>query len=345
MRAARLEGRAVRRMRQLRRHDKVAAAVVTQILLLAGASLTLGASAVPSPVFGQSVDVAPLKGKVTVKLPGQPSKVLSLARLVPVGTTVDASSGSAGVTASDGKGSVYSGRFSDGSFQVLQTALGGGATVIKLVGACVKSSMATDRAAANTARRRPHHRAPVYRQLQVVASSQFEVIGNDASAVASGQAQYLLTDKCDGTHVVAQTGQITATSRSTGTYRLKPHQSLIDDCRPPGPEAKICTLLVARPGSSAFSFGLLLVGSAATTLRVCYVTPKGRRLCYKAPLSQPDAAGAQAGGLACTINDGRGVYAVRWFVGGRQVGVLHRFTSTQPPDVSLGSDTCYPLSL
>jgi hypothetical protein len=292
-------------------------------------------------VFAQSVDVAPVKGKVVLTLPGQSPAPLAGPRRMPVGSTVAAPSATVRVTAADGKGGTYSGRFSDGSFQVVQSTTGGGATEIKLVGRCVQSTAVSDTPTATTAR--PRHKAPVIRQLQVVANGEFEVVGNDASAhsVPGGTAQYSMTNACDGTQITAQTGRVQAQSQSTGAYTLKPNQSLTDDCEPKGPAAQRCLLLLARPQSQAFSFGLLLVRGAATSFQVCYVTPQHHRLCFTGPIGPPDAtAGAEAGGLTCRVNDGRGQYAVRWLVNGHQVGVTHHFMGTQPHDPVLGNDKC-----
>ncbi len=308
-------------------------------------SLAPPASAAPAsaaPVFAKSVDIAPVKGKATVSLPGHRSVDLNAPRQVPVGTTVNAASATVRVTASDGKGGTYSGRFGDGGFVVKQSASGGGATEIKVVGECVKDA-ASDVWGATEARR-PRHKPPLFRQLEVQASGRFEVVGSNASAVASGQAAYSLTDQCDGTHIMAQAGHVNATGTIQGTIPLHAHESVVDDCQPSAAAPAQCILLVGRPQSSSFAFGLLLANASASSFQVCYTTPGGRRICHVGPLGPPNSS-PEGGSLACTVNDGRGDYAARWLVNGRQVGVTHHFKVTQPRDFVLGNDSCYGSSL
>ena len=312
--------------------------------VLAAASLALGATSAPAPVFASSVDVARVSGRVQVTVPGGAATTLTASVQIPVGSTVNADAGAVRVTAADGSGGTYSGQFKQGSFQVLQSATGGGATEIRLVGKCVNASSATAAAAdgpsAGTAR--PRHKPTVYRELVISANGEFDVVGADVSAVASGQAQYSLVDQCNGTHVIAQNGQVTAQSRNTGSYTLKPHQSLIQHCQPSGPIAQHCTLLLSSPKSSVFSFGLYLKQGTASSFKVCYRTPKGATLCHTAPLAPLGAAPtvSEGGGLTCIVNDGPGLYPVRWLVAGHQIGTTLQFKATQPIDVFLGRDSC-----
>jgi len=324
---------------------KTVAVATALAVALPAASLALGASAAPAPVFASSVDVARTSGTVSVTTPGGTPSTLTTPRQIPVGSTVNANSGAVQVTAADGTGSTYSGQFKQGSFQVLQSATGGGSTEILLVGKCVDASAtmaATSDDPAAGAARRPRHKPTVYRELVISANGQFEVVGSDATAVASGQAQYSLVDQCNGTHIIAQTGQVTAQSRNTGSYTLKPHQSLIQHCQPSGPTAQHCTLLLSSPKSSVFSFGLYLKQGTASAFKVCYRTPKGATLCHTAPLAPLGAgpAAPEGGGLTCVVNDGPGVYPVRWLVAGHQVGTTLQFKATKPVDVFLGRDSC-----
>lgn len=318
--------------------------VVPGMLVLAAAGalapVTLGAPAVVSPVFAQSVQVSPVKGRVTISLPREDPVALTAPRQVPVGTTVNASATSAAVrvTASDGMGGTYTGRFGDGAFVVLQSASGGGATEIKVVGKCVKN-MGTDAPQATEARG-PRHKVPLFRQLQVQANGRFDVVGSNASAVASGQAVYTLTDQCDGTHIMAQSGHVNAEGTIQGTIALHAHQSVVDDCQPSTATPAQCIIVIGRPQSESFAFGLLLVNGTASNFQLCYTTPRGHRICHTGPLGPPNSS-AEGGSLACTVNDGPGEYAVRWLVNGRQVGVTHHFKGTQPRDFALGNDTCF----
>ncbi len=305
--------------------------------LLVGAGWLIGASALAGakPVFTASVDARPVNGTVTVTLPGGTRARVRASRQVPVGSTFDVRKGTVEVTAADGKGATYSGQFGQGQFQVLQSTAQGGATEIKLVGTTCKKA-AADMPQASVAR--PRHHAPAHRQLQVMAGGNFIVVGSAGSAIASGEARYSLVDACDGTHIVDQSGKVVAQRKHAPTRTLNPGETQIVSCQPGTANPTYCLLLLSSPRQSVFSFGVTLTQPRATAFRVCYVTPGRARKCFSGSLSQQTI---QFGDLACFVNDGRGVYPVRFFVAGHQVGILLHFRATRPQQVFIGSDACH----
>ncbi|MGH2884001.1 MAG: hypothetical protein ACRDPA_15115, partial [Solirubrobacteraceae bacterium] len=86
------------------------------------------APAPPSPTFAKTVVVQPVSGKVLIRTPGAPySTQLTGARTVPLGTVVDTTAGRVRLTSANPQpGSVQSGQFFEGSFQVKQNRAGGG---------------------------------------------------------------------------------------------------------------------------------------------------------------------------------------------------------------------------
>ena len=303
------------------------------------------ASDPPPPVFAQSVDAAPVTGKVFVTTPGGARTSLTTQRQVPVGTSVDVRRGTVRITAADGRGGTYTGTFGKGRFRVLQSDSGGGAAEIKLIGKpCAKAGAAQSTAASGripaSADRRPRHRARVFRQLHVNAGGNFVVVGVSASAVASGRATYSLTDACDGTQIIDKSGRVVAQHKQAAAKKLKPGQSDIDYCHPAS-SPTFCQFMIQSPRSSVFSFGLSLTRPRATSFSVCYRTPAGKRKCFTARLSQ---GSLQGGGLSCIVNDGPGTYPVRYFVAGRQIGIRLHFRATRPRQVFLGRDTCRSFS-
>jgi hypothetical protein len=144
-------------------------------------------------------------------------------------------------------------------------------------------------------------------------------------------------DACDGTRIVDKSGRVVAQHKQAPAKKLHPGQIDTDYCHPAGSSPTYCQFLIQSPRTSVFSFGLGLTQPRATSFRLCYRTPAGRKKCFSGPLSQ---ASTQGGDLACIVNDGPGTYPVRWFVAGQQIGITLRFKATQPRQPFLGSDTC-----
>ena len=150
------------------------------------------------------------------------------------------------------------------------------------------------------------HHPVTYRQLQVNAGGNFLVVGADASAVASGQATYSLVDACDGTRIIDKSGRVVAQHKQAPAKKLKPGQSDTDYCHPSS-SPTYCQIMIQSPRNSVFSFGLSLTQPRATSFRVCYRTPAGKKKCFTGRLSQ---GSIQGGGLTCIVNDGPGTFPV-----------------------------------
>jgi hypothetical protein len=324
-----------------------AAASLAGVLSVAEVAAATHGSNSPPPVFASSVDAARVTGTVFFMTPGGSKTALTSERRVPVGTAFDVLHGTVRITAADGKGGTYSGTFGKGKFEILQSESGGGAAEIKLLGkACARpaSAQASSAAAAGRIRawaaRSSRHRPGIYRQLQVTAGGSFLVVGVDASAVASGEATYSLVNACDGTRIIDQRGHVVAQHKQAPAKKLKPGQSDTDYCHPAsGPT--YCQFMIQSPRNSVFSFGLSLTQPRATSFRVCYRTPAGKHKCFTGGLSQ---GSIQGGALTCIVNDGPGMYPVRYYVAGAQIGITLHFKATQPRQVFLGRDACRSVS-
>jgi hypothetical protein len=287
------------------------------------------------PRLGVSVVVAPLAGVVRVKPRGQGSYARLLrARLIPVGSTVDAERGRVFlVTASDAGDSTQSGAFDRGAFLVTQESAPPGLTDLSLVGGrtnpCAQGASSPLRAGP-----RRNLTSRVIRRVRGYARGRFRTRGSYSAATVRGTV-WVTEDTCDGTNTTAFNGTVdTATGAGPG-FTLNPGQSAIYYCFPPGSAFRgpdYCIAILSQPADGLFAFGLGTRG-AAQRYTVCVRTPSGAEPCGEFPLAEPDANGARISGVVCTQFEGPGTYIVRWFIAGQQVGVPLPFVATIPrPD-------------
>ena len=159
----------------------------------------------PAPVLGKSVNVAPASGTVLVSVPsrsafasvsvpgikGRRFVPLTGARQLPVGSILDTRKGSLSLTAASSKaGEVFSGKFSAGVFQALQSR--SGLTSLPLKGSSFRSCRArAGRASAALSRR-------VIRRLRGNASGRYRTSGRYSAATVRGTIWQTI-DRCDGT--------------------------------------------------------------------------------------------------------------------------------------------------
>lgn len=101
---------------------------------LASAAAGAGGSPPAAPVFGTSVEVIPVSGQVSYTAPGQSPAPLLAAQTLPVGSTVDATSGKVRLIAVDAHGAAHSGELSRGAFTIRQPRSEGGVLELPLVG-------------------------------------------------------------------------------------------------------------------------------------------------------------------------------------------------------------------
>jgi hypothetical protein len=166
-------------------------------------------AAPPQPKAGKSGNLQPISGFVCVAIPLK-SGCLSLNGLesIPVGSVVDTTHGTAGLTVSAGHGRTYAGTFSGGKFRFAQVyepdPRGHGllrlVTRLTLVGGNFSPCPGGGQFAA-AARRR------VARYLEAKAAGAFRVVGASSSAVERG-TQWKTEDTCDGTLTQVREGSV-----------------------------------------------------------------------------------------------------------------------------------------
>ena len=175
-------------------------------LSLAGSGAGAGAASCPPPVLASSVNVKPAGGKVFVSVPassafaslavpgikGRRFVPLTAARQVPVGSILDTRKGSVSLaSASSQPGQLFSGTFSAGVFQALQSR--NGLTTLPLKGSSFRAcaSAAGSKASAALSRR-------VIRRMRGNASGRYRTSGRYSAATVRGTIWETI-DRCDGT--------------------------------------------------------------------------------------------------------------------------------------------------
>ena len=175
---------------------------------------------IPAPVLGQTVVVAPGRGKVLVRRPGSRRfRKLAGAKLLPSGTVVDARRGSIRLTtALDGRGEFQTGRFGGTRFQIRQGRKAGGMTSLTLrggdFGRCPARSSALAHASMVPRENSTTHRV-VRRLWARDRGGRFRTYGNNSVATARG-TRWTTEDRCDGTIVRVREGAVAVKNRRTG---------------------------------------------------------------------------------------------------------------------------------
>ena len=175
----------------------------------------------PPPVLGESVSVLPVEGEVLVSVPasarasanvpglkGRSFVPLSRVRTIPVGSFFDTRKGKVSIkTAKDKVGTLQSGNFADGVFQVLQKR--SGLTTLKLKGAsfagCRSATRGKASIVARAARRKLSKRA--IRRLRGSAKGRYRTRGRHSSATVRGTV-WVTSDRCDGTLTKVKRGKV-----------------------------------------------------------------------------------------------------------------------------------------
>ena len=190
----------------------------------------------PDPTPAQNVNVAPVQGTITVRLPGTNQFVpLSAASQLPVGTQVDATQGTVELTAARSGGVTDTSRFYEGVFTIAQQAANA-ITELQLAsgdfGVCSLPSFA-----ASEKNRRP------VRRLWGSGKGKFRTRGRYSSATVRGTI-WFTEDRCDGTLTRVTEGSVTV--RDIGRKKdvvVSAGQSYLAEALPRGVSSAGCTII------------------------------------------------------------------------------------------------------
>ena len=171
---------------------------------------------VPPPVLARTGNVAPISGKVLVRVPGSSKFVpLSSLRQIPFGTVIEATHGHVSVTTAQPNGTMQTGEFFEGEFILEQGR--NGLVIAELTGGnfsvCPTARERAHRAsvlAAHAATSGKH----VVRKLWANAHGSFETQGNYAAGAVQG-TEWLTEDLCEGTLIRVTRDKVRVTNLVT----------------------------------------------------------------------------------------------------------------------------------
>lgn len=319
-------------------------AAVIPILCLSLAVPAAASAAKPKPRTGKSVLVKRTKGTVFVTKRGSSkrSRLAGRARLIPTGSTIDASKGTVRLTSTKNRrGSrLQTASFYDGAFRVTQNRAARPLTDLRLVGgdfsscngAAAKPGVFGVRAARRARRR-----------LWGRGKGRFRTRGRRASATVRGTT-WRTEDSCAGTETFNREGKVETKAADVELEKvLDPGQSIIYHCNVNGPPVAplYCVLVLSQPAGTEdnpdfdlVGFGLATAQSPHSTYRLCVRAAGLGDDCGDFPMSGPDEDGIRAGGVGCVIGQPNSYTAV-WSIAGTELPVPLPFTTRTPYEQSV----------
>jgi hypothetical protein len=178
---------------------------------------------VPPPVTGKAVNVQPVRGKVTIKVPGGRTVPLVDAEQIPTGSVIDTRKGTVRLISTAAKGKVQNALFFQGLFKVTQTRGSRPMTVLRLTEKLARCKAGKGKGKAKTSAKRRK------RRLWGNGSGSFRTSGRRSAATVSG-TKWLVEDSCAGTLTRVARGKVkvrdykkrkTVTVRAGHSYRAR----------------------------------------------------------------------------------------------------------------------------
>lgn len=163
-------------------------------------------------VLAKTGEAAPVSGTVLVEVPGQQAfEPLTSSTSIPMGSTIDVTNGTVGITTAEPGGKTQTGDFYDGEFTLTQAKsgltmeklAGGSFSACSGAGATGQTSVTTNAVAASTGTK-----SKVVRSLWGSAHGKYTTSGRAGAATVLGTV-WLTEDLCDGTLFKAVKDSIT----------------------------------------------------------------------------------------------------------------------------------------
>jgi hypothetical protein len=304
-----------------------------------------------APQLGRTIEIVPVSGRVRFAAPNTRAARLRSARLVPLRTTIDTRRGIVRVVSATGAHATETAEFSSGQFQATQSAGTGGALGVQLVGGSFAACHSAGAAIA---------RPGMIRHLDTIGGydSRVRTYGRygggstrgrrSRRALAAGAAvvRWDTIDRCDGTAIVDQLGEVqTAGRESTGRtvpvrVTLAPDDTVAYRCGVlPGVSRGFCAVVhgsltqgatASSPPTAAETLSLV-TDSAATSYALNIQAPDSFSSAASYPLSARSSVGFRSSIVYCAPNEGRGTYQITWRING---SILATIDYTAPADAA-----------
>jgi hypothetical protein len=290
----------------------------------------------PRPRLGHTVVVMATDGHPTVTPPHKKRMKLTKGKAiaVPVGSTVDTTSGHVKLTSAKRYGGTQNGTFSQGAFVVTQDK--SDLTDLKLAGGNFGVCNAAARArkpvvgAANRRRRLFGH-----------AHGHFRTRGRNSSATVRG-TEWLTEDRCTGTVVTNKSPKKTSkveTSTNQIQFDLDPGQTATGYCNKFTVEPDTyCIMLIAQPADGLIGAGIITQVDQAN-YALCVNGADGTNGCYEFPFYDRDPEGWRLGVVVCPVG-AAGDYNVGWSLDYTKDGGVNSFL--YPAPLTLHEDVAGP---
>ena len=323
-------------------------AMASLVGVLAAALGALGvgsasASTVTGPSLGRTVELAPVSGRVFVRVPGASHSVALVRQMVvPVGSRIDTTHGTVDLTSEGPAGAgLQTGVFDGGAFIVQQPR--SGQTNLILTGGTRPAVCGSGRGS----RARAANLSPrVLRLLHASAHGRFTTRGRYAAATVRGTI-WTTADTCAGTTISAQKDTVDTTANTfpeSVQVPLMAGESVTYRCatRAAGPVSRAyCVVLLTSnapaPNQPAFST-FLATTNRAQSAQLCVQSPGAATAgCTTYPLSDPTDLGLRDLNVACPASQGPGLYRIAYRLDGVPLGSAFEY---EAPRIRLGHGPC-----
>jgi hypothetical protein len=299
---------------------------------------TVAGAATPKPKTGKSVVVNRAKGAVFVTKRGSSKRVRlgSKAMSVPVGSTIDASRGTARLTSTHNRSGskLQSADFYDGAFTVSQNKASAPLTELTLKGGDFNGCQAGAKGKSNV------FAARARRRLWGRGKGRFRTRGRNGTATVRGTT-WLTEDLCEGTMATSRSGEVETNAIDANLARLlEPGQSVIYSCNTdgvPGVSQLYCLVVLSQPARSdqpfdLVGFGIASFGTPQDSYTLCINGTDCGEFPFKAD-QLDDGTPIKVGGVGC-IPATPGNYSVAWSIAGSALPPALPYTAKTPSGTS-----------
>ena len=299
-------------------------------------------AATPKPKTGKSVVVKRAKGTVFVSKRGSSKRTRlgSKAVSLPVGSTIDATRGTARLTSTGNRSGskLQSADFYDGAFTVSQNKASAPLTELTLKGGDFNGCAAAAKGKSNV-----FAAASSRRRLWGRGKGRFRTRGRNGTATVRGTT-WLTEDLCEGTRAASRSGEVETNAIDANLARLlEPGQSVIYSCNTdgvPNVSQLYCLVVLSQPARSdqpfdLVGFGIASFGTPQDAYSLC-IAGNGATECGDFPFKADqldDGTPIKVGGVGC-IPANPGDYSVAWSIAGSPLPPALPYTAGTPSQTS-----------